>query len=260
MKSRLMCRLLLVLGLLLELTACRKKDPEAASCAPYVAPVPADTYVFPVLPGTPAWAAFTTGQQLVDACQVPAATLPRISTAGLVATCLRYPLLSNMTTFTSLQRGVRTQLANFNGFGELVQRPQAAALLADRYRLMRPACLPAAGAVERGDYSFSFTYLEMVLAQDEYLRQLSPAERHRLVQDALATYAEKQASGAENYSIFGRKTTVFLLARLLQVEQYAPFDAAVRADPDLQRFVADVELGTKPQLLDTVVEHAKKFQ
>lgn len=255
-----MGRLLLVLGLSLELTVCQKKDPEAASCAPYVAPVPADTYVFPVLPGTPAWAAFTTGQQMVDACQVPAATLPRMSTSGLIATCLSYPLLSNMMASTSLQRGVRTQLANFNGFGELRQRPQAAVLLMERYQLMRPACLPAAGAVERGNYSFSFTYLEMILAQEEYLAQLSSTERRQLLQEALAKYADKQASGPDSYSIFGRKTTVFLMARLLQAAQYAPFVGAVSTDPDLQRFVSDVELGNKPELLDTVVEYAKRFK
>ncbi|QNP54519.1 hypothetical protein H9L05_22680 (plasmid) [Hymenobacter qilianensis] len=117
-----LCALVLLGSGLLTFTACDKNDPE--SCTSSVVPVPADTYVFPIVPGTPAWATFQTGAEMVAACQLPAATLPRISTAGLVATCLTYPLLGNMLAANSLQRGTRAQLANFNGFGELQQRPK----------------------------------------------------------------------------------------------------------------------------------------
>ena len=98
------------------------------------------------------------------------------------------------------------------------------------------------------------------MAQEEYLAQLSSTERRHFLQEALAKYAGKQASGPDSYSVFGRKTTVFLMARLLQAAQYAPFIGAVSTDPDLQRFVSDVELGNKPELLDTVVEYAKRFK
>ena len=125
------------LGLLLSLltlAACQKDEvPD-----PQLPPAPADSYVFPVRPGTPAWAAFTTGQQMVDACQVPTATLRSMSTAGLVYTCLDYPLLGDMLAGFTIQRGARGVMNSFNGFAELARRPEGAALLFARYQQMPP--------------------------------------------------------------------------------------------------------------------------
>lgn len=246
----------LLLGLLV-LMACKKDDPEDSACSPYVPPVPADAYNFPVRPGTPAWAALKSGAEMVQACQMPAATLQRISTPGLVATCLDYPLLFDVLAANSLQRGTRSVLDNFNGFVELRQRPQAALLLASRYQQMQPLCLPE--KAQRGDYAFSFSYLEMTVAQDEYLNQLSPLERRNLLHEALTKYDAKQQHLDDVYGIFGLKTAVFIMARVMQAEQYAPFLTAVSTNADLQLFVSDVELQGKPQTLDLVVEHAKKF-
>ncbi|OWP61927.1 hypothetical protein CDA63_16925 [Hymenobacter amundsenii] len=242
----------------LTLTACEKNDPEG--CAPYVAPVPADTYVFPVVPGTPAWATFQTGAEMVAACQVPAATLPRLSTAGLVTTCLNYPLLGNMLASNSLQRGARSVLSSFNGFGELQQRPQAAALLLERYQRMRPACLAGKTQdVELGAYSFTFSYVEMIIAQEEYLAQLTAPQRLALLREAIAKYNEKLPHEADVYGLFGLKTSLFVTARIMLREQYPPFVAAVAANPDLAAFVTDVQLQGGPQTLSLVLEYAKQF-
>lgn len=245
----------LLLGLLL-LLACKKEEPTAMGCAPYEAPIPADTYVFPIQPGTPAWAALTSGDAMRQACQLPAPTLQAISTPGLVTTCLNYPLLRNMLAYTTLQQGVRAQLANFNGFGELQQRSGASATLLERYQLMRPTCLPA---TQVGDYSFTFSYVEMILAQDEYLQQLSPAQRRALMQEALAKYADKKPLADEVYGLFGLKTAAFVMACIMRAEQYAPFLAATVSDVKLQTFLANAELSNDPKVVDNVVIYAKQF-
>jgi hypothetical protein len=104
---------------LLLITACKK---EASTPAVLVLD-DADAYVFPMVPGTPAWAALTSGAALIQACQVPPAVLQQMSTPGLVTTCLNYPLLNNMLAFIPLQKGARAQLANFNGFAEWGSAP-----------------------------------------------------------------------------------------------------------------------------------------
>ncbi|MBG8554752.1 hypothetical protein [Hymenobacter guriensis] len=246
----------LLVGLLV-LSACKKE--EATGCSPYVPPTPADTYVFPVQPGTPAWASLTSGDEMVEVCQVPAARLQTISTPGLITTCLNYPLLGDMIFFDNLQFGLRTQLSNFNGFGELQQRPEAAALLLARYQSMRPACIPSTEPVEIGDYAFDFSDIEMILAQDEYLQQLSPAQRRMLVQVALEKYAAKQVLVEDVYGLFGLKTAAFVMARTMQAENYAPFMTALAADTKLKMFVEQVDLSSDPTVLDTVVDHAKQF-
>ena len=245
---------------LLALVACRKDD-SATPAAPCAPPKPADAYTFPILPGTPAWAAFTSGQQMVDACQVPANTLQNMSTVGLVYTCLDYPLLNNMTAHNSLQKGVRAQLVNFNGFSELSQRPDGAALLLARYQQLKPTCiLNLKDEIARGDYSFALTEQEMVMAQDEYLAQLSSAQRHALLQEALTKYAEKKSLGKDTYFIFDWKTTAFVMARVMQAEQYQPFLSAVNADDYLRVFTTDVELQGRPQTLDVVIKYAEDFK
>jgi hypothetical protein len=245
-----------VLGLLV-LLSCKRENLESPSCTPYVPPLPTDTYIFPVQPGTPAWAALQSGADMIAVCQVPTNVLKSISTPGLVTTCLNYPLLSNMVAFTPLQKGTRAQLTNFNGFGELSQRSDAATLLASRYQLMQTACLPT--PAEWGDYSFTYSYLEMVLAQDEYLNQLSSGQRHALVKEALAKYAAKQKLITDVYGVFGLKTTAFLMARVMQAEQYGPLSAAISVEPDLRAFVRDAEIYGNQSLLDEVVTNAKNF-
>ncbi|UOQ65156.1 hypothetical protein [Hymenobacter volaticus] len=246
--------------LLLSSAACSKEDMVGSACtSPYVAPRSADAYNFPVLPGTEAWKKLQSGQAMVDACQIPAAKLSAISTPGLLSTCLNYPLLGNILAYNSLQRGTRVQLESFNGFDELRKRPEAASLLLERYQRMGPTCLPE-GQVQRGNYSFSFTYVEMILAQDEYLAQLSADERRSLLREALTKYIEKKPLAESVYSDLGLATSVFVMARIMQAEQYQPFLAAVRNEPDMAAFVADVFVTNNSSVLNRVIEHALQFK
>ncbi|QNP54520.1 hypothetical protein H9L05_22685 (plasmid) [Hymenobacter qilianensis] len=54
----------------------------------------------------------------------------------------------------------------------------------------------------------------MILAQEEYLAQLSSRERRSLVREALTTYAEKQRHG-DVYGVLGYMTTAFVMARVM---------------------------------------------
>ncbi|RZK26127.1 MAG: hypothetical protein EOO63_15100 [Hymenobacter sp.] len=101
----------------------------------------------------------------------------------------------------------------------------------------------------------------MVLAQDEFLAQLSSAQRHELVRLTLVKYAEKQREIA-NYATFGLKTTAFLLAllaRIMQADRYAPFLAAVNTNVPRSTFTKDAEIYGQTQVLDAVVALAKTY-
>lgn len=244
----------------ITLPACKGEKEEVRPCSAYTLPVATDQYDFPVRPGTPAWASLKTGQEKRDICQVPDTVLKRISTVGLVETCLDYPLLSTMSAHTSLQRGTVAVLANFNGFNELRRRPESGSVLANRYRQMGPQCLPSdASEIEQGAYSFTFTHIEMILAQDDYLTKLSAKDRKTLLREALTKYQQKNAA-ADIYGIFGLKTTAFLLARIMQVERYKPFLQAISSDSYLQVFTDHVELQSRHETLDIVLKHATRFK
>ena len=130
-------------------------------------------------------------------------------------------------------------------------------MLLRHYQLMTPACLP--DAAQRGNYSFTFSYVELLLAQDEYLSQLSAAQRRSLLREALAKYAAKKLLVDDVYGYFGLKTTAFVLARVMQAEQFGPFVSAVATDSNLQHFATEAELQGQPRTLDIVLAYAQQF-
>lgn len=241
----------------LEVTPEEELTPESCS-SPFVAPILADAYQYPLRPGMAAWGQLQTGQQMVDACQLPAAVLASISTAGLVATCLDYPLLGDIFANWIEYHGMQRHLQRFNGFVALQQRPEAAALLLARYQQMGAGCLPPTNP-EQALYSFSFGYVEYLLAHDGFLQQLSGNQRRDLLREALRKYDAKKPHTNDVYGIYGLKTAVFVLARVLHAERYAPFEKALTADPALQVFLAEANLEGQPQLLESIVRYARKF-
>ncbi|ALW85921.1 hypothetical protein AUC43_12935 [Hymenobacter sedentarius] len=204
-----------------------------------------------------AWASLTTTADMLQALQMPSSTLQSISTPGLLATCLDYPLLSDILLSTRLQRDTRTVLGNFNGYAELRQRPEAAPLLLRHYQLMTPACLP--DPAQQGAYSFGFSYVELLLAQNEYLAQLTAAQRRSLLREALAKYAAKKLLVDDVYGYFGLKTAAFVMARVMQVEQFGPFISAMSTDSNLQYFTTEAELQGQLRTLDTVLAYAQQL-
>ncbi|WP_143080421.1 hypothetical protein [Hymenobacter arizonensis] len=257
MKSTVYC----LFGALFALTSACKKEPVAfnpeACSAPFVAPVLADAYRYPLRPGTAAWAQLRTGQQMLDTCQLPPAVLATISTPGLVETCLEYPLLPDIFARTVEYHGMQSLLQRFNGLVELQRRPDAAAVLLARYQRMGAGCVPPTG---QAAYSFAFGYVEYWLAHEPVVQQLSAAQRRDLVREAVRKYDAKKPRTDDVYGVYGLKTAVFVMARVLHAARYAPFEAALAADPALGVFLAEANIQGRPQLLAPIVEQARKFQ
>ncbi|MDR1357159.1 MAG: hypothetical protein LBJ58_05765, partial [Tannerellaceae bacterium] len=77
---------------------------------------------YPVKPGYREWAAFTTGQQMIDACQIPNKVLKALTTGDLAEICLNYPLRLDYKAYSDDRFGVSIIIENFNGFKELTNR------------------------------------------------------------------------------------------------------------------------------------------
>lgn len=188
-----------------------------------------DGYTFPVVPGTEAWEALRSHQEMLDVTQVPDEILGRMSTAGLVSTILNYPLFGDFLAFDTLQGGFAA-LARFNGLQALLAREDGAVALADRYaamdltEMLRSDQLPSA----------RISYTELVLAQEELLNQLDAAQRADLLQTTMAQTESKLSFGGR----FNIRGSIFLAGRLLQMDN-AEFQALVRSDARLQNFLAE---------------------
>lgn len=219
---------------------------------------PDDRYDFPVRPGSQEWSVFTTGQQMIDACQVPDVILDQMSTNGLIETCLDYPLLSNMFAFSSIQLGTKRQMENFNGFGKLVQKNDAATLMLARYRLIDASLVSNENDVSIGDFSVNFISFGMALSQLVFIEQLSTLEKKELVHDAMLKY-EVFLLDQEIFGLFILKVQALIMARTMQAEGYRSFLKEIEKNEFLTVFVSDADLQNNIETLNIIIDYAKQF-
>lgn len=239
----------------LLLTTCGNQDD--ANCVPF-ASGSYDKYEFPIKPGMPEWEAFTTAQQMMDACQVPEATLEQMTTQGLVETCLDYPLLGDMLAYTNIQMGTERQMENFNGFLELQTRADAAGLMLGRFEMMEPDCFPNGGDLAIGQYGLEFIEIGMLLSQDVFIGQLEPAVRRKLLNEALKKY-DLFLRDQEHYGILNLKVAAFTMAKVMLVEAYLPFEEEVAQNEAMALFVAEEDIKNDVEILNTIIEYATNF-
>ena len=93
-----------------------------------------DAFEFPVKPGTPEWKELKTSAEIRADLQIPDNILSNISTAGLVETCLNYPLIGDIICYNSYQQGFDAVFNNFNGYREMIKRPEVGSLLIEFYK------------------------------------------------------------------------------------------------------------------------------
>jgi hypothetical protein len=177
-----------------------------------------DAYKFPIRPGMETWKEFKSGQKMIDACQIPAITLQSMSTAGLVRTCLDYPLLSTIFAYNDLQSGFNALKQNFNGFQELLIRKDAGKEIIKVYQQLHPDSLKQSWSLaQQGHFVHQFTYIEVLLAQYSIQQNLSSAEKKGLVSESLDKFKGKERH-AQTFGGSGISTCAWVMGRVLEKE------------------------------------------
>lgn len=82
---------------------------------------PPDQYDYPVRPGDPEWADVV-GSDRLEVTQIPKRIARRMSTDGLLASYIKWPLVFELTTHHSLPKTFDFFKQNFNGVKELMTR------------------------------------------------------------------------------------------------------------------------------------------
>lgn len=217
-----------------------------------------DAYTFPIVPGTEQWKQLKTGAAMVESTQIPAAVLARMSTAGLAETCLKYPLLLNILAHDNVQSGFEAVTANFNGLQELLKRPDAGKALLQIYREMDPNLVDAQESEKKkGDYTFAFFYIEVLLAQPAILANLAPAERKVLVQEGFTKFKAKDAH-LNTFSGFGEQSCALLMGRVLEKEGFSPVYQRGKQQDAMPIFLTTGQV-TDPAVINRVVADAQAF-
>jgi len=239
----------LILILCIFIVACCARQPSATSDT--------DAYHYPVTPGSAEWKAFTSHDQMLQASQVPASTLKKMSTEGLVVTVMNYPLYGEMLVYNTPQQGFDAVKSRFNGLQQLLRRDDAGVELLASYCKMDPLAVDESwGDAQKGKYSFVFTHIETMLAQDAILVKLTKSQLQELLAVSLEKYDEKQQH--EIYGGGSLTSTLWVMGKALQKAGDPSFTEQVQQNTRLQRFLAD---GFFPDdaVVDAIISSTEKY-
>jgi len=141
-----------------------------------------DVYEFPIKPDTEEWWRFETVEKRVEALQIPDEVLAKISTEGLLETCLEYPFLLSILSGDNCQDGFEGLMTQFNGFRELFKRDNLANVLLKKYEYfgIEIPNVQLKKDLERGLFSYRHFVLEYMLAQDIVLKNLNLEQEKQL--------------------------------------------------------------------------------
>ncbi len=213
---------------------------------------PADSYPFPIVPGTPAWRALESHDAMIAATQVPPGILSTMSTAGVVETCLTHPLLIDLWLANTPQGGF-DGATRWNVVQELLARPDAGQELLARYAALDVP--PAATLHDHSALARAIAEMELIVAQQPILRSMTRAQRFDLLRAAVRMADAKTRHLDSSHLEY----TALLAARTLEEDDLLTRGAA-RSPSERLRVRAFLRsgFGADEALVERVVDLARK--
>lgn len=208
------------------------------------------TWDFPVKPGSTEWRNANSYQERLNLYNIPDKILDSISTRELIRTCLNYPELRLIFTRNDFQSGYSHIFKEFNGFKELESRNDAGKELLNAYKSYNPGYFDKNSTnLEIGYHIIEFTYIELLIAQPNILKNLSETEVNELRIECIRKFKEKKEL-QEYFGILGLSTTALILARNHEIQlsvAIPEFD-----DEKYQQFIRNA-IVYDPSILDEIV-------
>ena len=124
---------------------------------------------YPIKPGTEAWQALSTHEDMLKACQIPAEILKTVSTEELIELCLAYPLLGDIFAYNGIQEGISKVSARFNGLQELFKRKDNASLLFEKMKKQELLKAGVLTSIEIGNEISRQMVIEALLSNETIL-------------------------------------------------------------------------------------------
>ena len=166
---------------------------------------------YPVKPGMPEWASFATGEQMREACQIPDKILEALSSKDLVKIILNYPLFFTFTIHENERAGVSFAIKTFNGLSELSKRKDGVFELINAYKEYPVLTQQPERSSKYYFAPFKLLWIELLLADDAFIKQLNEHESAELGKIVVEKYARKVES-IHVYSLWDIKHTFLLCA------------------------------------------------
>lgn len=208
------------------------------------------TWSFPIKPGSTEWGNAISYQERLNLYNIPDNLLDIISTKELTRTCLNYPEIGLIFTRNDLQLGYNHISKIFNGYKELESRNDAGKELLSIYKTYNPGGFDKNSTdLEIGNYIIKFTYIELLIAQPNILKNLSSIEVNELRIECIRKFKEKKDL-QEFYGVIGLETTALILARIY--EKYLSEKIPEFNDAKYKSFVNNA-IVYDPHILDEIV-------
>ncbi len=217
------------------------------------------TWDYPVKPGTPEWAAFTTKKEKVDACQIPEGVLNSLTTAELVEICLDYPLFSDIFAYNSMQDGFRSNVAvYFNGIRELLKRDDNAQCMLDVLKsddlLTLSARKNISTILQIGESILRHSCLEVMMSHESVMANTTVEQRREIALITAKNLIIKE-SEPEFYSNQGMESSAYLLGATLKTG-----NSKAVLSPDLERFLDYGASRDVTILIEELIYNSLKFK
>jgi hypothetical protein len=230
MKARLLTPIALIVFLF---ASCRQSDEMDSPVYRPEAEImnmerPEGSYDYPVYPGTEAWAELSTGEEMLEACQIPENVLKAMSTQAVIQALWEHPLLTDVFHRDQYRRDFDSMFSSNHAYRELCAREDAGISLLERMKAVNPLySVPEA--------RFKFELLEMLAAQDVFLSLLTVEDKVLLVKIALEKddVRQKNAAFANKPE---RAVTWLLTGQTMLNAGYRPFVAKVNGNEALKLF------------------------
>jgi hypothetical protein len=216
--------ILFVFGLLSNLS-CSDRD-SLEDCS--INLEPDDVYLYPIRPGMEEWAQLESGDAQFEATQVPKNKARKMSTDGLIKTCLTYPLYFDLPFVNSYPRTMNGFKDRFNGLKELVRRRNSGCKMLSRYQKVNFHEL-----INISDH----LVLSVLVCDFAMLDNMNLELQKLLVSEALSNH-EIQFNYPEHYSFIGAiALEIWVCARVMLYNEYKPFLEDMKNSVILTEFV-----------------------
>lgn len=203
-----------------------------------------ESFDFPVKHGTDAWKKIQTHIEMVEKCQIPPDQIVTLSTRALIEACVGYPLAFDVFSYDNLKTGFNSCYGQFNGFQELLKRPDVGKIAFDWFMNLSPRDITLKKTlIEKGDFTFGITLTEMILAQENIINQFNKDQCIALLQKVLENLKAKRIHG-DNYAAMGEYSLSYLAGNILH-KSSAP------KDNDEYQFITNMALKDK-KIIDRI--------
>jgi len=173
-----------------------------------------------------------------DTCIIPAKILNHLTDEGLIESCLNYPPFFNLFYFDYNQDGFDRIHMESNVFDELFIRKNIANKLISKYESLEVDSFILSNYSQHG--TFTLIYLEIILAQNQIISQMSTQEKEELIREVINKYEYRTYVLKEE--LYSSVVSAIILGRILKILKYDSFMKALDQDQGLCAFF--IEKGT----------------